>query len=302
MNDFVETLLPSLRTMYSQSLSSVAEFNQGLSHQGLSVDEVLRAHFSVVDFFLKEGEGEGVGGIGPKDTDMLISALSRPHVSFGGISKWNTIHEKAATLFYGLIMNHPFHDANKRTAFLSTVHYLYINGFILSVSPKDLEDLAVLVAERGLKKHRRFKELQKVELDPEVKFIAWFLRTNTHKIDRLQYFVTYRELEKILKKYNVFMENPKNNSIDIMRWEKVEVRRAGLFHKQKFSTEVRRVCSFGFPGWSKQVGKGRIAYLRNELGLTPENGVDSQSFFNDLDDMRVLIDVYEGALRRLAYR
>ena len=302
MDDFVETLLPSLQKKYTHALSNVADFDQQSSSHGLSVDEVLRAHFSVVDYFLKEDEGEGIGGIGPKDSAMLISALCRPYVSFGGISKWNTIHEKAATLFFGLIMNHPFHDANKRTAYLSTVHYLYINGFILSVSPKELEDLAVLVAERGLKKYRRFKELQKDDADPEVKFIAWYLRTNTHKIDRQQYFVTYRELEKILKKYHVFMENPKNNSIDIMRWEDVEVRPGGFFQKKKFTKEVRRVCSFGFPGWSKQVGKGRIGYLRNELGLTPENGVDSQSFFNGMDDMRVLIDVYEGALRRLAYR
>ncbi len=98
------------------------------------------------------------------------------------------------------------------------------------------------------------------------------------------------------------MENPKNNSIDIMRWEQVEVKRSIIFQKKKMTTEIRKVCSFGFPGWSKQVGKGRIGYLRNELGLTPEKGVDSASFYNDLDDMRVLIDIYEGALRRLAYR
>ena len=34
----------------------------------------------------------------------------------------------------------------------------------------------------------------------------------------------------------------------------------------------------------------------------PEDGVDAQAFFYDVDDMRVLIDLYEGALRRLAYR
>lgn len=302
MNDFVSTLLPSLQVKYSQALSSLADSDIDLRAQGISVEEVLRAHFSVVDYFLREGDGEGIGGIGPKDMGMLISAMARPHVSFGGVSKWNTIYEKAATLFFGLIMNHPFHDANKRTAYLSTVHYLYVNGFILSVSPKDLEDLAVLVAKKGLKKFRRFSNFQKKGPDAEVKYIAWYLRANTHIIDRQQYFVTYRELEKLLKKYDVFMENPKNSSIDIMRWEDVEVNGSKFFQKKKYTKEIRRVCSFGFPGWSKQVGKGRIAYLRTELGLTPEKGIDSQSFFNGLDDMRVLIDVYEGALRRLAYR
>ncbi len=199
MNEFIETLLPDLKSKYSQALSAMNEVDTGPGILGLSGEEVLRAHFSVVDHFLKEGEGDGIGGIGPKDMGMLVSALSRPHVSFGGLSKWNTIHEKAATLFFGLIMNHPFHDANKRTAYLSTVHYLYKNGFILSVAQKELEDLAVLVAERGLSRFRRYKDLKKEGLDPEVRFIAWYLRAKTHKIDRQQYFVTYRELEKILK-------------------------------------------------------------------------------------------------------
>lgn len=299
---FIETLLPSLKPIYEKAILESQEAVSEINTASLSCEQVLRAHFSVVDYFLREGEGEGIGGIGPKDSGMLISALTRPHVSYGGVDKWNTIHEKAATLLYGLIMNHPFYDANKRTAYLTTVHYLYGNGFILSVSPKELEDLTVLIAERGLKKYARYRELRKAGPDPEVRFIAWYLKDKTRKIDRRQYFVTYRELEKILKKYDILMENPNNNFIDIMRWEDVEVRRSNIFQRRHYKKEIRKVCSFGFPGWSKQVGKGRISYLRNELGLTPENGVDSQSFFNGLDDMRVLIDVYEGALRRLAYR
>ncbi|WP_081781239.1 type II toxin-antitoxin system death-on-curing family toxin [Sulfitobacter pontiacus] len=302
MSDFSATLLPELRPKYIHAVSDIWDVDEEVGTTGLSAKVVLRAHFSVVDYFLKEGEGDGIGGIGPKDTGMLLSALGRPHVSFGGVSKWNTVHEKAATLFYGLIMNHPFHDANKRTSFLCTVHYMYINGFILSVPPKSLEDLAVIVAEGNLKKYRRFLDLQKDDPDPEVRYIAWYLRKNTHKIDKQQYIITYRELEKILKKYNVYMENPKNNFIDIMREELVPIKRKSIFHKQKFRKEYRRVCALGFPGWSKKVGKGRISHIRNELGLTPENGIDSQSFFNGLDDMRVLIDVYEGALRRLADR
>ncbi|WP_298861252.1 type II toxin-antitoxin system death-on-curing family toxin [uncultured Sulfitobacter sp.] len=299
MEPFIDTLVPSLQPKYSNAISLVSDQSDGTAFM---VEEVMRAHFSVVDYFLREGEGEGIGGIGPKEPAMLLSALSRPHVSYGGIEKWSTVHEKAATLLYGLIMNHPFYDANKRTAYLSTIHYLYVNGFILSVSPTDLENLTVLIAERGLKKYRRFKDLQKSEYDPEVRFISWYLRENTHRLDKRQYLITYRELEKVLKKYDVVMENPSNNSIDISRWEKVEVKKKHPFQKQQYHTEMRRVCSLGFPGWSKQVGKGRLKHVRTELKLTPEHGVDSQSFFNGLDDMRVLIDLYEGALRRLAYR
>ena len=80
-------------------------------------------------------------------------------------------------------MNHPFYDANKRTAYLCTVHYLDQNGYLIEVSEKDLEDLTVLVAKNGLRKYPRFRELQKKDPDPEVRYLAYYLRKNTRKTD-----------------------------------------------------------------------------------------------------------------------
>lgn len=301
MLDFRENLLSELHYIYDRSLSDVAIFESNINATDLSASDVLKAHFAVVDYFLRKGEGEGIGGFGPKDTGLLLSALSWQFVSYDGVDKWHTVQEKAATLLFGLVQNHPFYDANKRTAYLSTVHYLYKNGLIITVSEKALEDLTVLVAQNGLEKYRRFRELRKKQDDPEVRFLAHYLQKNTRKIDRQQYFVTYRELEKILKRYDAWLENPNNNQIDVMRWETV-TKRSGLFGKRTQSKEIRRACVLGFPGWTKQVGKGRLSYIRKELGLVPKNGVDSQSFFRDVDDMRVLLEMYEGALQRLAYR
>mmetsp|Transcript_29475 Transcript_29475/g.57757 ORF Transcript_29475/g.57757 Transcript_29475/m.57757 type:complete len:251 (+) Transcript_29475:2422-3174(+) len=250
---------------------------------------------------MKKGSGEGVGGYGPKDYGLLISALSRQFVGFEGQLKWSSVPDRAATMLFGLIQNHPFHDANKRTAYLSTVHYLYRNGYLITVTEKALEDLTVLIATNGLRKFPRFRELAKKDTDPEVRFLSHYLRQNTRKIDRQQYFITYRELEKILKRYDAWLENPHDNSIDLMRWETVK-KKNGFFSKVSTGSEARRVCALGFPGWTKQVGKGRISHIRKVLDLTPEFGVDSQAFFKDVDDMRVLIEMYEGALERLAYR
>lgn len=301
MLDFRESLLSDLHYLYDRSLSDVAAFESNLKATDLSASDVLKAHFAVVDHFLRKGEGEGIGGYGPKDTGLLISALSRQFVGYEGVEKWHTVPEKAATLLFGLVQNHPFYDANKRTAYLSTVHYLYQNGLVITVSEKALEDMTVLVAKNGLEKFSRFRDLKRKGDDPEVRFLAHYLRQNIRKIDRQQYLVTYRELEKILKRYDAWLENPHNNQIDVMRWETV-IKRSGLFGKKTESKEVRRVCVLGFPGWTKQVGKGRLGHVRKALGLMPENGVDSQSFFKDVDDMRVLIEMYEGALHRLAYR
>jgi prophage maintenance system killer protein len=300
MTRFRDGLTPELSYLYARAIEEVEDFEKSISGNDLSAREVLRAHFSVADYFLKLGEG--IGGVGPKNTGMLISALSRQSVGFGGVQKWITPHDKAATLLFGLVMNHPFHDANKRTAYLSTIHYLFQHGFYVTVNEKALEDMTVLVAERGLAKFPRFRDLKKKSSDPEVEFLSHYFRQNTRRIDKQQYLITYRELDKILRRYDAWMENPHNNTIDIMHWEEVEIPRRGIFGKKKTTKEIRRVCNLGFPGWTRQVGKGRLKHVRGVLGLTPENGVDSQSFFKDVDDMQVLMEMHEGALRRLAYR
>lgn len=287
--------------MYDRSLEEISTFESSLKAGDLSASDVLKAHFAVVDYFIRKGEGEGVGGFGPKDIGLLISALSRQFVGFRGMDKWHNVPEKAATLLFGLVQNHPFYDANKRTAYLSTVHYLRQNSLMITVSEKALEDITVLVAQNGLEKYPRFRDLKKKDDDPEVRFLAHYIRQNTRKIDRQQYFITYRELEKILKRYDAWLENPHNNQIDVMHWETV-IKKSGFFGRKTESKEVRRACVLGFPGWTKQVGKGRLGHVRNALGLVPDKGIDSQSFFKDVDDMRVLIEMYEGALQRLAYR
>jgi death-on-curing family protein len=300
VSDFSETLGKDLGYLYLRAVEDVGSFEGALSSSDLSTKEVLRAHFAIASHFAKLGEG--IGGFGPKDVNLLISAVSRQNAGFGGYQKWNTIHEKAATLMFGLTMNHPFYDANKRTAYLSTVHYLYQNGFMIEVSEKELEDLTVLVAEKGLSKYPRYRDLKKKDADPEVKFLAHYLKKNTRKIDRTQYLITYRELEKILKRYNAWFENPNNNQIDVMHWVEVIKPRTSIFGRAKKANEIRRACKLGFPGWNKQVGQGRLKHVRLSLNLMPEHGIDSQAFFKDVDDMSVLIEMYEGALSRLADR
>ena len=253
--DFKETLCQELHYLYDRSFEEITDYEANVAETDLRPSDVLKAHFSVVDYFLRNESGEGVGGFGPKDTGLLLSAVSRQFVGFGSISKWSTVPEKAATLLFGLIENHPFHDANKRTAYLSTVHYLYRNGLVITVSEKALEDMTVAIAKKGLEKFPRYRDLKKRGEDPEVHFLAHWLRQNTRKIDRQQYLITYRELEKILKRYGAWLENPNNNLIDVMHWE-IVVAEKTLFRKATKTKEVRRACALGFPGWTKQVGKG----------------------------------------------
>lgn len=45
-----------------------------------------------------------------------------------GIEAYATVWEKAAALLHSLLINHPFVDGNKRTAWMCTVVFLDLNG------------------------------------------------------------------------------------------------------------------------------------------------------------------------------
>ncbi|MEZ5557996.1 MAG: type II toxin-antitoxin system death-on-curing family toxin [Pseudomonadales bacterium] len=262
----------------------------------VGLHEVLRAHFFVVDYFYSKGQG--IGGIGPKDPDMLHSAIYRQFVSFGGKDKWSTHYERAATLLFGLISDHPFHDGNKRTGLLTLLLFLVKIGRTPTVPQKDLEDFAVEIAEGNLAKYARYKQYSKRQRDPEVLFIADYLKRNSRELDKRYYTITYRELDRRLRDFGYRLDNPRGNHIDVVR---VETRRKRFGFGPREAVNVK-VAQIGFPGWKSQVGKGAISTVRREARLMPEHGFDSQSFYQGVDPIHSLIAEYAGPLERLAYR
>jgi len=267
------------------------------SDDTIGIHEALRAHFLIVDYFLINEE-YGIGGVGPRDQDLLHSAIYRQFISYGGKDKWDTDFEKCASLLYGLVQDHPFHDANKRTAFLVTLFYLTKLKRVPTLRQRELEDFIVEIADRKLDKYVRFRDLQKKGSDPEVLFIADFLRKNTREVDKRPYTVTFHELKGILKHHGFEMINASKNYIDIVRKEK----HRSFFGLGAESVRDVRVLQVGFPGWKKQVGKGTIKVIREATGLTPEKGCDSKVFFKNSDPLNALIDMYSEPLRRLADR
>jgi death-on-curing protein len=66
------------------------------------------------------------GTAGIRDEGLFDSALGRPQNLFAYGKP--TISELAASYAFGLARNHPFLDGNKRTAFITAVLFLEING------------------------------------------------------------------------------------------------------------------------------------------------------------------------------
>ena len=204
-----------------------------------------------------------------------------------------------ATLFYGLVKDHPFFDANKRTAFLCLLYHMQRFRLVPTVLQSELEDFTVLVADNGLNRYRRYQELAEKSNDPEVSFISYYLKSNTRTVDKKNYTVTYRQLKRILNKFGFDLDNPYHNYIDVVRIEERRKVFGILGKKEKIG---KKVAQIGFPGWTSQVRQSAMNTVRNKTQLTPEHGVDSTTFYNEEEPIDCLIAEYSEPLARLASR
>lgn len=115
----------------------------------VAIDEVLLIH----DLMLDVGRGRA----GVHDFGLLHSAIERPKAQFRGKHLYNSIWFMAAALLQSLVKNHPFEDANKRTAFFSAMRFLRLNGYVLNppkrraitfmvnvdIANTDIEDISI---------------------------------------------------------------------------------------------------------------------------------------------------------------
>ena len=186
--------------------------------------------------------------LGPKDADLLHSALNRQFTAFGNKPRWNSRIEVCATLMFGLIKNHPFHDANKRTAFLSSILHLQKIGRTPSVDHQIYEDFTVDIADNQLGKYKyydRFSHLPSP--DREVKTITHFMKRSSREIDLRVKTITYNQLNTILHGNGLRLENPLGNRIDLIRF----------LNERDLSplAKPHRIAHIGFHGWTREVSR-----------------------------------------------
>lgn len=89
------------------------------------------------------------GAAGVRDEGLFESALARPSqlAQYGEPD----VADLAAAYAYGLARNHPFVDGNKRTAFMTAVFFLELNGHRFTANEVDatLQTLALAASEIG---------------------------------------------------------------------------------------------------------------------------------------------------------
>ena len=97
--------------------------------------------------FVQKDQVERFGGsVGVRDMGLLESALAMPQASFGGQFLHGDLFEMAAAYLFHIVQNHPFIDANKRTAFVVAASFLVLNGRELTATNDAVVDLTLSVA------------------------------------------------------------------------------------------------------------------------------------------------------------
>lgn len=86
------------------------------------------------------------GAHGLRDEGMLDSAVAAPFQEVFGTVACPSILQKAVRLGYGLIMNHPFVDGNKRIGVHAMLVLLALNGIELRFEQDELSDEILTIA------------------------------------------------------------------------------------------------------------------------------------------------------------
>ncbi|WP_069742698.1 type II toxin-antitoxin system death-on-curing family toxin [Streptomyces sp. EN23] len=81
-----------------------------------------------------------------RDAGLLEPAAHRPSAAMFGEEAYPDLIDKAAALLQSLAVNHPLFDGNKRTAWLSCVTFLAMNGVDLRPDIDAAERLVIDVA------------------------------------------------------------------------------------------------------------------------------------------------------------
>jgi len=108
--------------------------------------EPIWINLRVVKAFHDRQINEHGGLAGLRDEGLLLSAWLRPENAYHYSDPKPDVAQLAAAYGFGLAKNHPFNDANKRTALIAMRLFLKLNGYDLVASPEDKYKTIIRVA------------------------------------------------------------------------------------------------------------------------------------------------------------
>ena len=112
----------------------------------LSLSEILLIHENQIDLY--------GGSPGTRDINLCISAIAMPEGQFSGEYFHRNIFEMAAAYIFHISQNHPFVDANKRTALATALVFLDLNEIEITDPREKLYTMMIEVASGKLNKEK----------------------------------------------------------------------------------------------------------------------------------------------------
>ncbi|MDR3694814.1 type II toxin-antitoxin system death-on-curing family toxin [Mucilaginibacter sp.] len=113
--------------------------------------EIRKAIFIHDDLINKLGGSKGI-----RDMGLLDAALNRPFATFDSIDLYPTPFDKASAILESILINHPFIDGNKRTAYVLMKLLLFQNGILLTANQSEKYQMVIKASTGEL----RFDEIK----------------------------------------------------------------------------------------------------------------------------------------------
>jgi death on curing protein len=115
----------------------------------IELRDVLNIHNILIDKF---GGSKGV-----RDQGSLESAINRPFATFDNHDLYPTPSDKAAAILESILINHPFFDGNKRTAYVLMRLILLDNGLDVVADQEDKYKMVISASTGDI----RFDDIKK---------------------------------------------------------------------------------------------------------------------------------------------
>jgi death-on-curing protein len=96
----------------------------------ISADDIVFIHDVII---IETG-----GALGVREPGLLLSIAEKPKTRFGTYDLYPDVYVKAASLYESICNYHVFIDGNKRTSAIAMYRFLYINGYELTATNKEL--------------------------------------------------------------------------------------------------------------------------------------------------------------------
>lgn len=253
----------------------------------LAAEEVLSIHSALEQDFAIGPDPISPPGI--RDDSLLESAVARPGML---PDKYPTCEMAAAALFHSLVLNHAFHNGNKRTALVALLAFLDIHDLVLTRTEDELFRFTIKAAAHGLVPAGADEVA-----DREVLCIAEWIRAGTRRVERGERPMKWWRLRQRLREFGCDSTpaGGVGNRLNITRQVASAQKRRWGFAKPAtpLFTQV------AWAGDGTEADRDTIHKIRRDLCLDDEHDIDSATFYRDAVIDSFIID-YRRILRRLA--